>query len=83
MEVANELASALTPDERKELDSQLNLFKEVGKLKLLGALAAFPETVREVVDYAVSSASEAEQLMVATAIFEAVRTIRKRERSEA
>jgi hypothetical protein len=83
MEVPSEITSVLTSEEQTQLAAQLNFFNGVERSKLLGTLAALPENIREAVDYAFLSGTDAHRRILSAAIFEAVRVIRKYERAGA
>lgn len=83
LEVAEELKAAISAEELEDLESNLDMFKVARDIKLKSKVYDFPSIAREVTEYVTSTGSEREQKMVATAILEALRVIRRAERNRA
>ena len=83
LEVAEDLKSSISSEELEDLKSNLEMFKTARDLKLKSKVYDFPATAREVTEYVTSVGSEREQKMIATAILEALRVIRRAERNRA
>jgi ABC-type hemin transport system ATPase subunit len=77
LEVTPELSGALAPEESVEVSEAIDIYKKSVALKRQAAALAFPETVREVVDYLKDTASESERKIIVAALMEAVRLVRK------
>lgn len=83
LEIAEDLKTSVSTEELEDLEANLDLFKSARALKLKSKLYDFPAMAREVTEYVTSAGSEREQKMIATAILEALRIIRRTERNRA
>lgn len=82
LELTDELTKALNGDEVGEVKSVIALYGGVDDAQLRLDVARFPEILRSVVGYMTSSeVEEVQRRLLATALSEAVRQLRKSDRS--
>ena len=77
------MKASISAEELEDLESNLDMFKTARDLKVKSKVYDFPAIAREVTEYVTTVGSEREQKMVATAILEALRVIRRAERNRA
>lgn len=80
LEVSPEIRSAASPSEATEIDRVVEFYKHAEVATRLYFVAKFPEVVREVMEHYEAGASETEKQLIASAITEAARRIRRGER---
>lgn len=68
---------ALTSEEHAELAAMLATYKEAALLKSRAAALTFPETVPDIVRYYEERASDDERKLIATALSEGLRAVRR------
>lgn len=83
LEATPELEGAVQPEEKDELAKAIQMFRDAQSIQKRAAALHFPETVRIVVDYLQSEASEIEKRIIVSALMEGVRMIRKAAKQEA
>eukprot|EP01012_Entosiphon_sulcatum_P059294 TRINITY_DN83664_c0_g1_i1.p2 TRINITY_DN83664_c0_g1~~TRINITY_DN83664_c0_g1_i1.p2 ORF type:complete len:124 (-),score=28.28 TRINITY_DN83664_c0_g1_i1:11-382(-) len=82
-EVPAEVDAVLQPEEKVELEKTIDIYRQSQTLQRQSAALGFPETMRVVVEYLQTDASESERKIIVSAIMEAVRVIRKSAKQEA
>lgn len=83
LEPTPELEGAVQPEEKEELAKAIEMFRNAQGIQKRAAALGFPETMRIVVDYVQSEASESEKKIIIAALMEGVRLIRKAAKQEA
>ena len=83
LEPTPELSAAIQPEEKDEVDNAIAMFSQAQAIQKQAAALNFPETMRIVVDYLQSEASENERKLIVAALMEGVRLIRKAAKEEA
>lgn len=82
LEVNDDLAKALNSQEIDEVKSVIALYGAADNAQLKLDVARFPEILRNVVNYmATADVNDVERRLLATALSEAIRQLRKRERT--
>lgn len=67
----------LSEEEFGELMSTIDIYKEARNVRAKAAALAFPQTVRQVVDYFEASADECQRKLIFTALKEGLRRVRQ------
>jgi urease gamma subunit len=83
LEPTPELAAAIQPDEKDEVDKALEMYRRSQEIQKQAAALNFPETMRIVTDYLQNGANDSERKIIVAALMEAVRQIRKAAKQEA
>ncbi|WP_298166559.1 hypothetical protein [Novosphingobium sp.] len=78
--ISDEVAALLKGDEVVEIEAAFNLLAEGETARIKAAIAAFPSTIREVLDYYKDGASPMEQRWILGALLEGLRLIRRHDR---
>ena len=83
LEIGADLKAELSLEELQEVKQVIDLHQTVGEAQRKLDIARFPEIVRVIADYVTSEqASELEKRVIATALTDAIRQIRKNTRDE-
>ena len=83
LEPTPELEGAILAEEKGELASALEMFRQAQVVTKQATALSFPETMRVVVEYLENGASESEKKIIVSALMEGVRLIRKAAKAEA
>ena len=83
LELSPELSAAIQAEEKGEVDKAIEMFSQAQAVQKRAAALNFPQTMRIVVDYLQSEASETERKLIVGALFEGIRLIRKAAKEEA
>lgn len=80
LEISEEMMAKLNPGEAEEIEAVFKIMIDGDAARLRNVVAAFPTTMREVLNYYRESASEAEQRWILGSMLEGLRIVRRHER---
>jgi hypothetical protein len=81
MEISEELRGVLSPDEVREVEEIIALYRKADKSQRSVDIYRFPQIVREVAEYITSGeADEFERRVLVASLMDGIRLIRKHER---
>lgn len=80
LELGEQLREALTPEEVKEVEAVASAYKLSEDLRRRQLALSFPAIAREVMEYFSTSADNVERQLIACAVMESIRQLRKQGR---
>ena len=83
LEPTPELEGAVQADEKAELAQAIEMYRESQEMQKKATALNFPVTMRVVVEYLESGATDSEKKIIVSALMEGVRLIRKAAKQEA
>lgn len=82
LSISGELRRQVSAEELGDIEKMISTYQRARKGRLEQAALSFPELAREALDYYESGADDMERRLIAAAVMEAVRRLRKYERSK-
>lgn len=80
LEIPEEMMAKLNPGEAEEIEAVFKIMIDGDAARIRNIVAAFPTTMREVLNYYRDGASEAEQRWILGSMLEGLRIVRRHER---
>jgi hypothetical protein len=82
LELDDELTASLSPEELEEVEAFLSRLRQAESVRLRHQALTFPMVAREVMEYFENTADVIDRRLIAMAIMQSVRQLRKLEQSE-